>query len=56
MEYNKLLTFTRPSSTEIAQRMEKILFNSCYDRIVAKPDFHLYEAGSVQTGVATTGV
>lgn len=44
MEYQKLLTFTRPSDKEIAQRWEKILFNSCYDRIASKPDFKLYEA------------
>ena len=43
MEYQKLLTFIRPSDTEIAQRWEKILFNSCYDGIASKPDFKLYE-------------
>lgn len=43
MEYQKLLTFDRPSDKEIAQRWEKILFNSCYDRIATKPDFKLYE-------------
>ena len=43
MEYQKLLTFVRPSDMEIAQRWEKILFNSCYDRISTKPDFKLYE-------------
>lgn len=43
MEYQKLLTFIRPSDTEIAQRWEKILFNSCYDRISTKTDFKLYE-------------
>lgn len=43
MEYQKLLTFARPSDKEIAQRWEKILFNSCYDRISTKQDFKLYE-------------
>ena len=43
MEYQKLLTFARPSDKEIAQRWEKILFNSCYDGIASKPDFKLYE-------------
>ena len=43
MEYQKLLTFTRLSDKEIAQRWAKILFNSCYDRIASKPDFKLYE-------------
>lgn len=43
MEYQKLLTFVRPSDKEIAQRLEKILFNSCYDRISTKTDFKLYE-------------
>ena len=43
MEYQKLLTFTRPSDKEIAQRWAKILFNSCYDRISTKQDFKLYE-------------
>ncbi len=56
MEYQKLLTFARQSDMEIAQRWEKILFNSCYDRIALNSDFHLYDAGSVQTGGATTGV
>lgn len=43
MEYQKLLSFVKPSSTEIAQRWAKILFNSCYDRVSASSDFHLYE-------------
>ena len=43
MEYQKLLTFARPSGKEIAQRWEKILFNSCYDGIASNPDFKLYE-------------
>jgi hypothetical protein len=43
MEYQRLLTFIRPSDKEIAQRWAKILFNSCYDRIASKPDFKLYE-------------
>lgn len=43
MEYQKLLTFVRPLDKEIAQRWEKISFNSCYDRISTKQDFKLYE-------------
>lgn len=43
MEYQKLLTFVRPSDKEIAQRWAKILLNSCYDRISVNSDFKLYE-------------
>ena len=43
MECQKFLTFVRPSDKENAQRWEKILFNSCYDRISTKQDFKLYE-------------
>lgn len=43
MEYQKLLTFVRPSDKEIAQRLENLLLNSCYGRIATKPDFKLYE-------------
>lgn len=39
-----LLTYTRPSNMDVAQRLNKIFINSCYDRIVASPKFHLYEA------------
>ena len=43
MECQKLLTFVRPMDKEIAQRWEKISFNSCYGRISTKQDFKLYE-------------
>ena len=43
MEYQKLLTFVRPSDMEIAQRWAKIFLNSCYDRIAPNSDFKLYE-------------
>lgn len=42
---HELLTYAHPSNMEVAQRLNKIFINSCYDRIVASPKFHLYEAG-----------
>ena len=41
---HKLLGYTKPSNMEVAQRLNKIFINSCYDRFVASPKFHLYEA------------
>ena len=41
---HELLTYARPSNMEVAQRLNKIFINSCYDRFVASPKFHLYEA------------
>lgn len=41
---HKLLSYTKPSNMEVAQRLNKIFINSCYDRFVASPKFHLYEA------------
>lgn len=42
---HELLTYTRPSNMEVAQRLNKIFINSCYDRIATSSNFKLYEAG-----------
>lgn len=41
---HKLLTYIKPSSVEVAQRLNKIFINSCYDRIATSSKFELYEA------------
>lgn len=41
---HKLLGYTKPSSMEVSQRLNKIFINSCYDRIATSSNFKLYEA------------
>ena len=41
---HQLLGYALPSNMEIAQRLNKIFINSCYDRITSSSNFKLYEA------------
>lgn len=51
MEYQKLLPLIGPGDKEISRRRAKILFNSCYDRIVGESKFHLHEVPASAKGI-----